>query len=665
MQNKWWMISACWLLAGVFAFADEVTIGNNADGSFTATTPNYVAKIGADGNMHSLVSAGTEFLLDGYHGLTGSGYLTIVEGKEWTATTYKFDKVVKTANDTVTATADKHALSYRFLPDDIELIFTHTADPTIWYLTLNPANTDVSEKLSGEAIAPKTSWREGEPQVFNAVGANVSLPAGALYYIAKNAAKQPDTDPMVLQVWMPRTWGTSTLTKHITIHARPTTADALQATLSVAQANHLFPGGVPAEVGIDGKSRFPGLPVEATAELTVTNFLTKAVVFTAQKPFRIPAMGQGNVTFAFTQPPGFYLSTLTVKQGTETLTARDCPLAYDIDRMTAPNRPPDFDKFWDDTLSEQEKIPANVQTTVFKEYDGYTLYKIHFDGLFGRRFYAWLSLPKQDGKYPAQLTLPPSGINVAYLPAMGPNIVGMTLAIAGQDVEAPPPGKYYPLDPYFVRGSDYWRTGIQHRDSWYYRAVFAACSRAVDLLAAHPLVDPARIVVAGGSQGGGLSFITAGLNSKVAGAVCGSPGLFGLEWKITQPGMGRAFWPPIEPVDENGQGKDDPPALAALLHTVPYFDAANFAPRITGAVLLNVGLQDSVTSQVGSLSAWHRLINAKYRGLLADPWAGHNGPRGGQWLGSMWMAYIQQGKLDKLLELTKTGDLPVRVEMKK
>ncbi|HEY3415401.1 MAG TPA: acetylxylan esterase, partial [Armatimonadota bacterium] len=662
---KRWVLLACCLLAAVMAVADGVTITKGDDGAFTATTPNYTAKVGTDGNLHSLVSAGTEFLLDGYHGITGSGYLNIVEGSPWTVTVFKFDTVEKTADDAVTATADKHTLIYKFLPDGIDVVFSHTADPTIWYLVLNPANADMVEKLSGEAIPPKTAWREGETQVFNAAGANVSLPAGALYYIAKNSAQKPDTDPMVLQVWMPRTWGKDTFTKHIIVHAKPTTADALQASLVVARANHLFPGGAPAEVGLQGKSRFPGLPVEAIAELTVSNFLTKEVVYNKKQPFRVPAMGQGNVTFPFTPPSGFFISKLTITQGKELLASRDCPLAYDIDHMTAPARPWDFDQFWDDTLAEQETIPANVQTTVFKEYDGYTLYKIRFDGLLGRKFYAWLSVPTKDGKYPAALTLPPSGINVAYLPAMGPNIVGMTLAIAGQDVEAPPPGKNYPPDPYFPRGWDYWHAGIQSRETMYYRAVFAACSRAVDLLAANPKVDATRIVASGGSQGGGLTFITAGLNKKVAGAVCGSPGLFGLSWKVTLPGLGRNFWPPIDPVDENGQPNTDPKAQEALLKVTPYFDAANFAPRITGAVLLNVGLQDYVTSQVGSLSAWHLLTNAKYRGLLADPWAGHNGPRGGQWLGSTWNAYVQQGTPEKVLGLTKAGELPVIVEGKK
>jgi cephalosporin-C deacetylase len=653
------LIALLLAILGLAAFA-QVTVTKGDDGAFTAVTPNYTAKVGADGNLHSLVCDGTEFLCDGFKGVAGGGYVNIVEAREWSATTYTF-AAVSVEGTTVTATADKHTLIYKFLPDAIELTFSHTADPTIWSLCVNQVGVTMYEQQSGEAIPMKTAWREGTPQLFNPRGANVTLPPGAFYFIAKNSAIKPETDPMVLQMWMPRTWAKDTLTRRIVVHAKPTAADALQSIIAVPTANHLFPGGAPAAMGFAAKLRFPEIAIDGTAELVVTDFLTKKEVFRQTQPLKLAALAEGKVLFNVAPAPGMYAAVLTAKQGAETLAVRSFPFAYDIAKIALPARPADFDKFWDDTLAEQEKIPADVQLELIKEENGCKLYKMTFTGLFNRKFHAWLSVPTKEGKYPASLQLPPSGINATYMPASGPNVVGMSLAIAGQEVEYPTLTSFK-SDPYFKRGWDYFQTGIDTKETWYYRAVFAACSRAVDILAARPETDPTRIGIGGGSQGGGLSFITAALNPKVALAVCGSPGLFGLEWKLRY--LPNTYWPPIDPVDEKFAFVTDEKVLEARIAVARYMDAANFAPRITGMVLINSGMSDPVTSQAAVYGAWSRLTNARVRAILADPWAGHNGPRNGQWLGSTWSAYLQQGTPEKVLDVKEAGSLPILIEKK-
>lgn len=645
------------------AWALEGTVEKAADGSFVVTTANYTAKVGADGNLHSLVAGGTEFLCDGPRGLVGGGYMTITEGNPWKAEAFKFAKVEPTAPDTLVATAEKHKLTYKFVNDGLELGFSHTAAPTIWIFAVNPALRDMQERNSGESIPFKNTWREGTIAVYDAKGANVTFPAGGqFYYIAKNSQEKLETDPMVDQIWMGQTWQENVTTQKVTVHAKPTPADALQATLNVTPGSFLFPGGERARLGMKLQMRFPDLPLDCTTQFTATEFLTKQEIAQLQQPFKLAALGQGEVGFYVTPKPGFYTGVITVKQGEEVLAKREFPFAYDIAHMTLPERPADFDKFWDDTLAEQEKIPPDWQLTLDKETPDYKLYRTTFMGLLNRKFHAWLSVPTKPGKYPASLTLPPSGINVAYLPAMGPNVVGMTLAIAGQELTIPEGKTAFPPDPYFRIGWDYFRTGIESRETWYYRAVFAACSRAVDLLASRPETDVTRIGVGGGSQGGGLSFITAALNPKIGVAICGSSGLFGLEWKLRY--LGPQWWPPIDPLDDKGEVTKDPAALEKVVAVAKYGDAANFAPRIKGAVLLNVGLEDHVTCQAATLASWSRLSNASYRGLLADPWAGHNGARGGQWLGSAWTQALWSGKLESVLEYKQADVLPVIVEKK-
>ena len=643
------------MLTGVCAAAQAadpgVAVTKAADGSVTATTANYTVRVGTDGNLRSLMCGGQEFLLDGCRGMPASGYIAVHEARAWTADAFKFDRVEVAADAaSVTATGKGHTLTYRFSGDAIDLGFTHTEEPCIWLFVLNPAVKDLLDRESGEPIAYK-SVRESTPQLFAPNGANVTFPAGSCWYVGRDAQVKPDTDPMLDQVWMPRTAPGQVLTKKLVLHAKPTAADALRVGLRMPAGNHLLPAGSVTSAGFTAKLAYPGVTASGQWQLDIKEFLTKATVTSQAQPFTLTEGIEIIPAWKLDLAPGFYEATLTLKQGEELLNTRAFPLAVDLEHMILPPRPADFDAFWDATLAEQAKIPANLQLTVAKEEPTHTLYKFRFDGLMGRQFHGWLAAPKTPGKYPAYLTLPPSGIHPPYMPSAGANIVGMSLAIAGQEPE-PPAGGY--------KQWDYWRSGIESRETWYYRAIFAACSRAIDLLAERPDVDPAKISVSGGSQGGGLAFITAALNPNVGVAVCASPGLFGLEWKLRHL---PNYWPPIQLGDDPTKPVD-PAQLEARIAVVRYCDAANFAPRIRGAVLLNLGMQDHVTSQAATLACWPRLTQAKVRGLLCDPWGGHNGPRGGQGLGSQWQAALAGGAVERVADYREAGGLPVLVEVR-
>jgi cephalosporin-C deacetylase len=65
--------------------------------------------------------------------------------------------------------------------------------------------------------------------------------------------------------------------------------------------------------------------------------------------------------------------------------------------------------------------------------------------------------------------------------------------------------------------------GIESPATWYYRRLVADAVLALDAVAAHPLVDGARIAVAGNSQGGGLALAAAGLSGVVRAAAIDVP----------------------------------------------------------------------------------------------------------------------------------------------
>ena len=65
--------------------------------------------------------------------------------------------------------------------------------------------------------------------------------------------------------------------------------------------------------------------------------------------------------------------------------------------------------------------------------------------------------------------------------------------------------------------------GILAPETYYYRRLYTDAVRAVEAARAHPAVDPARVVVQGGSQGGGISLAVAGLVTDLAGVLADVP----------------------------------------------------------------------------------------------------------------------------------------------
>jgi cephalosporin-C deacetylase len=65
-------------------------------------------------------------------------------------------------------------------------------------------------------------------------------------------------------------------------------------------------------------------------------------------------------------------------------------------------------------------------------------------------------------------------------------------------------------------GKDYWTAGIESPRTSMWRTIFISLVRAVDFMLAQPEADPGRVVVVGGSQGGGLSMAAIRRTREVA-----------------------------------------------------------------------------------------------------------------------------------------------------
>ncbi len=193
-----------------------------------------------------------------------------------------------------------------------------------------------------------------------------------------------------------------------------------------------------------------------------------------------------------------------------------------------PKRPPDFVDFWGrmkeelaETPLEWERVPDAAWTTPDVIVDW-----VRFPSLGGLHVYGWLAVPKHAAPedHVGYLWLPgysygnpPPGPESLY-----PNTVTLGLNLHGNTPDTP-----Y-IHP-FTLGREYITQGIDSPETYIYREIVAHGLRALDVLAAQPEVDPARLAVGGMSQGGGLALVTAALAPQMRLCLADMPWLCDLD----------------------------------------------------------------------------------------------------------------------------------------
>ena len=129
--------------------------------------------------------------------------------------------------------------------------------------------------------------------------------------------------------------------------------------------------------------------------------------------------------------------------------------------------------------------------------------------------------------------------------------------------------------------------GILDPSTYYYRRVFTDAVRAVEAVRAHPRVDPARIALTGGSQGGGLAIAAAALVPDVAAAMPDVPFLSNFRRAIT-----FADSDPYAEIVRYLKAHRD--HVDRVLSTLAYFDVAGLGRQASAPALFSVGLMDEI-----------------------------------------------------------------------
>ncbi len=263
--------------------------------------------------------------------------------------------------------------------------------------------------------------------------------------------------------------------------------------------------------------------------------------------------------------------------------------------------PSDFDKFWADAIAEARKLNLDPRITLMPERctSEANVYHISFqNNSSGSRIYGMLAMPKKSGKYPAILKVPGAGIRPyagdSRTAALG--FIVLEIGIHGIPVILDPQ-VYADLNGAAL--ANYNTIRMNDRNTHYYKRVYTGCVRAVDFIYTLPEFNGTDVAVTGGSQGGALTIVTAGLDNRIKYMAALYPALCDHTGYLNKRAGG---WPhyfrTTEPKPEE-------------LETLGYYDVVNFARRVKIPGYYTWGFNDLTCPPTSMYSAYNVITAPK------------------------------------------------------
>lgn len=282
--------------------------------------------------------------------------------------------------------------------------------------------------------------------------------------------------------------------------------------------------------------------------------------------------------------------------------------------------PEDFDAFWNATLEEARRFNLDP---AFEPYDAglalQDVYDVTFSGSGGHRIKGWFLIPKhRKGPLPCVVEYigygGGRGFPTDWLLASSAGYAHLVMDTRGQgsawqkgDTPDPDTGG----DPSFP---GFLTRGLLSPERHYYRRVFTDAVRAVEAARSHPDVD-GRVVVVGGSQGGGISLAVSGLVDDLSGVYADEPFLCHYERasRITDAlpysELARYF-------------AAHPDHIECGFRTLSYLDGMNFAARANAPATVTVGLMDATCPPSTVFAAYNHYAGEKE--IVVWPYNGHD-----------------------------------------
>ncbi|MDR2913608.1 MAG: acetylxylan esterase [Tannerella sp.] len=297
--------------------------------------------------------------------------------------------------------------------------------------------------------------------------------------------------------------------------------------------------------------------------------------------------------------PGFLRCKVTARVDDENYEGMTT-VGYDVDKIQPTTaEPKDFDEFWANAIEEARKTPLDPKIILLPEKCTSTqdVYEVSFQNeRTGSRIYGILTTPNTPGRYPAVLKVPGAGIRPYGGTSMGDEVIVLEIGIHGIPVTLPQE-VYSNLAAGALR--DYNRINMNDRDKHYYKRVFTGCIRAVDFIHELPGFDGFTVGVTGGSQGGALSIIIAGLDERIKFLAAYYPAMCDYAGYLNNRAGG---WPHYY-----RNAKPQPNEV----ETLAYFDVVNFAKRVKVPGWYSWGFNDTTCPPTSMYAAYNVIPGKK------------------------------------------------------
>ena len=238
------------------------------------------------------------------------------------------------------------------------------------------------------------------------------------------------------------------------------------------------------------------------------------------------------------------------------------------------------ERFWQEAEAALAEFPVDVRLDRddFYSQPDWDVYQMRYTSADGRRLFAWLSVPKGRGPFPAIVRMPDYGsVHDIVYTTLRDQAVVMNPTFRGQR---------HSDQVFRAQFPGLLTEGIETPESYVMRRVFADVLRGVDALSVQGEAQLGDVALIGNGLGGALALAVAARRRTVRAVAANTPLALGNPASL-EPGLGY----PLAELDD--YLRLYPTRHDAVVENTGDLDLLKLVGRITAPVLLSVGINDT------------------------------------------------------------------------